>query len=147
MIHIGEDWYIDGDPLNISLYQKKTIEDGKNKGGEYKSSGTHYGTLQGLLDGLLKKKVRISVAEAKTLEQINSNVMITHAMIANFCKQFEREIKNRLKDLQETVKVPVYQIISEDQNGTMCRMVGEKTIPSSWGVKQILLRQGESWDE
>jgi hypothetical protein len=142
MIHIEGKWHLRGEPLNITLCQKKIIDKSKNnKGEEYFVESGYYNTFQELTDALVRKKIRLSVGTAKTLEELNDNILAIHETIRWFCHKFEKEIKKRMQDERYTVKVPIYRNIDGNY-----QKIGERTIPASWGIKAIIEETGDTED-
>ena len=69
MIYIGQDYYIGGDPLNITLYQKKTVKKkGETEGKEYFDELGYYHTTAELLAALTRRKIRIDISSLESLD-------------------------------------------------------------------------------
>jgi hypothetical protein len=151
MIHIVDDLYITGDPLNISLTQEKeSKKEGGVKGEKYYVDLGHYNTFQELLDGLTRKKIRLGISQAKALMEIGDDIQEIHDTIRWFCNKFKKEIEDRMQDEQYTVKVPVYRRVhpmTTGIDGFVCEKIGERTIPANWAVKAIVEpREGDKND-
>lgn len=101
MIYIGEDWYLGGDPLNIMLIQQKTNQSKEKLGEIYYVTIGNYDTVQQLLDALVRKKIRLSVADAESLHQVIKDEQLTHDMIDNFCRRFETELNESMKEVKK----------------------------------------------
>jgi hypothetical protein len=142
MIHIAEDFYLTGDPLNLVLTQEKINQsEGPTKGQKYYVDICYPRTLQQLLDKLVDRKVRISVSKAREIKEVDNDVQEIHKTIRWFCSKFKKEIDERLQEEKFTVKVPVYRRTNpktEGLSGFVCEKIGERTIPASWGVKAII---------
>ena len=105
MIHIGENWYIGGDSMNITLYQKKTVKKkGDNEGNEYFEESGYYNTFENLLHALTRKKIRLSISSANSLEEVSTAIQETHSMIKEFCDRLEKEIKQMEKQVKGAVE-------------------------------------------
>jgi RNA processing factor Prp31 len=98
MIHIGKEWYIGGDVFNIILYERKIIKTGPNKGNEYYDETAYYTTFSGLLDGLTKREIRLSISEAKELNDVKRDIQAVHETIKELFARYEKELKKIVKE-------------------------------------------------
>ena len=101
MIHIGKDWYVGGDPLNITLYQMKT----KKKTGEtYYHDVAYFPTIEALLHGLVRREIRLAVSTSDKIEDVALAIEEIHRMIEQFCKRLEIEIAEFAKAIKKGEK-------------------------------------------
>ena len=94
MIHIGEDWYIGGDPLNIILKQRKVA---KETGKEYFVDVAFPRTFEQLMNSLSARKAKMSIENMELLKELVELERQIKSDNAEFYQRFENEIKQIVK--------------------------------------------------
>ena len=98
MIYIGQDYYIGGDPLNITLYQKKTVKKkGETEGREYFDELGYYHTTAELLCALTRRKIRIDISSLESLQKVVESEQKTYQMIREFYEKYGAKIDAEAK--------------------------------------------------
>jgi hypothetical protein len=76
IIDLDEKYAISADDMNIVLHERKvnTDEKSKNFGNVYYSNLGYYSNVEGLLKGMINKKINVDLQNTKDLSNLNSNI-------------------------------------------------------------------------
>lgn len=60
-ISLDQDYYIDVDPLNFILKERKSVKVGENKGKQYESTIGYFGSLESALDEYVTRQIKSGI--------------------------------------------------------------------------------------
>ena len=86
-INLFKNYYLKSEPLNFTLYQKKTVEDSKSKnyGEEYDTVIGYYTTIEGALKSMCDREIKS--CRCTTLNGLVREVNKLQDLIAGLCKE------------------------------------------------------------
>lgn len=103
-LHIGGNWYLKSDPLNLTLIEKKISTQKNSIGKPVETEKGNYSTLEQVLNSVLGKGIMKS--DAVTLSELNKDVQLIGSLIGAFCTKNEKKFKELWKE-NEALKLEV----------------------------------------
>lgn len=116
-LHIGGNWHLKSDPLNLTLVEKKISTQKNSLGKQVETERGNYSTLEQVLHSVLGKGIMKS--DAVTLAELNKDVEQLGRLIGAFCSKNEKKFKELWKE-NEALKLEVKYLtnkISKNEEG------------------------------
>ena len=98
-VQLYKNYYLKSEPLNFTLYQKRTVEDSrsKNHGEEYDVVVGYYTTIESALNSMCNREIK--ACKCTTLAGLMREVKKLQDMVAGLCKKIGADsvVKDVLK--------------------------------------------------